>query len=227
MAVVMTMRPRFSEISSNLRFNGDAEDASIGGDSRGSSLQLKIQELSKTSNLFKISLILCEKKGGGEGEGGFFRSLLRTQDLIKLITLQRLVPMRQKEIHGLKVHKSIKFAVDFALSKMSDKMRKRVFLHKSVEDVKTVISPEMLPLEYGGKIPMNDMISMFKLELDAMRSVLLSHDQMQVKLELYPQSVREGSVRSLKNNIDSFCDALDLKQETYGVNGSFRKLEID
>lgn len=135
--------------------------------------------------------------------------------------------MRQKEIHGLKVHKSIKFAVDFALSKMSDKMRKRVFLHKSVEDVKNVIDREMLPAQYGGKVPMNDMIAMFKLELDAMRSVLLSHDQMQVKLELYPQSVREGSVRSLKHNIDSFCDALDLKQETYGVNGSFRKLEID
>lgn len=110
---------------------------------------------------------------------------------------------------------------------MSAKMRKRVFLHKSVEDVKNLIDREMLPLEYGGKIPMNEMIAMFKLELDAMRDVLLSHDQMQVKLDLYPLSVREGSVRSLKNNIDSFCDAIDLKQEAYGVNGSFRKLEID
>lgn len=135
--------------------------------------------------------------------------------------------MRHKEIHGLKVHASIKFAVDFALAQMSDKMRKRVSIHKKVEEVASIIDKELLPAEYGGKIPMSEMIESFKQELNAKRDLLLSHDQMSVKLELYPQSVREGSVRSLRKTIESFGDSSDGKKELYSVQGSFRKLEID
>lgn len=135
--------------------------------------------------------------------------------------------MRHKEIHGLKVHTSIKFAVDFALSQMTDKMRKRVVLHRKAEDVASVVDKLLLPLEYGGEVPMTEMITSFKKELEDKRDILLSHDKMSVKLELYPQSIRDGSVRSLKKSIDSFNESIDLKKEAYGVQGSFRKLEID
>jgi hypothetical protein len=135
--------------------------------------------------------------------------------------------MRHKEIHGLKVHPSIKFAVDFALSKMSEKMRKRVHLQKKVEDVKKVIDKAILPAEYGGKIPMAEMIQSFKKELEAKRETLLSHDEMSVKIELYPQAIREGSVRSLKSTIENWNENFDKSREIYGVQGSFRKLEID
>lgn len=135
--------------------------------------------------------------------------------------------MRHKEIHGLKVHASIKFAVDFALSKMSEKMRKRVFLHRKVEDVKNVIETNLLPAEYGGKIPMQEMIESFKKELKDKREILMSHDEMSVKLELYPRAVRDGSVRSLKSTIENWNECLDVKKEIYGVPGSFRNLEID
>lgn len=135
--------------------------------------------------------------------------------------------MRHKEIHGLKVHTSLKFAVDFALSQMSDKMRKRVMLHRKAEDVSSVVNKKLLPLEYGGEVPMSEMIVSFKKELEDKRDLLLSHDKMSVKLELYPQSIREGSVRSLKKSIDSFTESIDIKKEAYGVQGSFRKLEID
>lgn len=134
--------------------------------------------------------------------------------------------MRHKEIHGLKVHASIKYAVDFALSQMSEKMRTRVFLHKKVEDVTKVIDKKLLPAEYGGEIPMSDMIASFKSELEAKRDLLLSNDEMSVKLELYPQSVREGSVRSLKSTIETMGESFNRK-DIYGVQGSFRKLEID
>lgn len=135
--------------------------------------------------------------------------------------------MRHKEIHGLKIHTSIKFAVDFALSQMSEKMRKRVFLHKKVEDVKNMIDKSLLPSEYGGKIPIAEMVESFKKELEEKRDTLLSHDEMLVKLELYPQPIREGSVRSLKKTIDTFADIIDMKKDSYGLQGSFRKLEID
>lgn len=135
--------------------------------------------------------------------------------------------MRHKEIHGLRVHASIKYIVDFALSQMSEKMRKRVSLHKKVEDFSSVIDKNLLPKEYGGKIPMSEMIKSFKQELEAKRDLLLSHDQMSVQLDLYPRSVRDGSVRSLRKTIDTIEETFDLKEEIHGVQGSFRKLEID
>lgn len=143
------------------------------------------------------------------------------------ISFQKILPMRHKEIHGLKVHSSIKFVVDFALSQMSEKMRKRVFLHKKVENIKSVIDKSLLPSEYGGKIPISEMVESFKKELDEKRDLLLSHDDMKVKLDLYPQAIREGSVRSLKKTIDTFADSIDIKKDSYGLQGSFRKLEID
>lgn len=137
------------------------------------------------------------------------------------------MPMRHKEIHGLKVHTSIKFAVDFALSQMSEKMRKRVSLHKAVEDVKNVVAKELLPAEYGGTVPMKEMIDAFKKELEANRELLLKHDDMSVKLDLYPEAVRLGSVRSLKKTIESFDEKIESRKEPFGLQGSFRKLEID
>lgn len=147
--------------------------------------------------------------------------------VITVSVFQKILPMRHKEIHGLKIHTSIKFAVDFALSQMSEKMRKRVFLHKKVEDVKNMIDKSLLPSEYGGKIPIAEMVESFKKELEEKRDTLLSHDEMLVKLELYPQPIREGSVRSLKKTIDTFADIIDMKKDSYGLQGSFRKLEID
>lgn len=135
--------------------------------------------------------------------------------------------MRHKEIRALKVHASVKYAVDFALSQMSEKMRTRVFVHKKVEDVAKVVDKKLLPAEYGGEIPMSEMIASFKSELEAKRDLLLSHDEMSVKLELYPQSIREGSVRSLKSTIETIGESFDSRKDIYGVQGSFRKLEID
>lgn len=119
------------------------------------------------------------------------------------------------------------FAVNFALTQMSDKMRKRVFLHKRVEDVKKIVDKSLLPKEYGGKVPMSEMIESFKKELEEKRDLIMSNDQMSVKLELYPQPIRDGSVRSLKSTIEDISDNYVGKKEVYGLQGSFRKLEID
>lgn len=134
--------------------------------------------------------------------------------------------MRHKEIHGLKIHPSVKFAVDYALAKMSEKMKNRVFLHRKVEDVTSVIDKSLLPAEYGGEVPMKDMIDAFRLELEAKRELLLKHDEMTVNLDSYPRSVREGSVRSLRKTIEEEGDSMSDKN-FFGTRGSFRKLEID
>lgn len=139
-----------------------------------------------------------------------------------------MVPMRHKEFHVTLIHPSMKFVLDYCLSLMSSKLRKRVHFHTKLDDQNSV-DRNLLPKEYGGTIPMSEMIEMFKKELEEQREVLLSHDKMNVKFELYPEAVRLGSTRSLKIPLDSPDEAFE-KTDSYGMNGlpgSFRKLEID
>lgn len=140
-----------------------------------------------------------------------------------------MVPMRHKEFHGTAPHPALKFALDFGMSLMSDKLRSRVRLYNSFDDMKS-IDRSLLPAEYGGKIPMSEMIDMFKKELVAARDTVLSHDTMEIRFEMYPEAVRLGSTRSLKTPLDSAPEAFETKKDMYGMNGlpgSFRKLEID
>ena len=68
--------------------------------------------------------------------------------------------MRHKEIHGINVPSSLKYVLDFGLGLMSKKLRSRVQLYSKFEEMKN-IDKDLLPLEYGGKIPMKDMIGKF------------------------------------------------------------------
>lgn len=65
--------------------------------------------------------------------------------------------MRHKEIAAIKMHASIKFAADFALGLVTEKLRSRIKFLTSLDAAK-VIDRSILPLEYGGKIPMAEMI---------------------------------------------------------------------
>lgn len=70
--------------------------------------------------------------------------------------LQRTIPLRHKEIYGVNVHPTIKFALDFGMALISEKIRKRVRLYTAVEEVE--IDKKLLPQEYGGVMPMKEMI---------------------------------------------------------------------
>lgn len=137
--------------------------------------------------------------------------------------------MRHKAFHANHINPAMKFVLDFALSLMSDKLRKRVHFHTKLEDQES-FDKNLLPAEYGGTIPMAEMIRLWMKELDEHRQTLLSHDKMTVKFDLYPPSVRNGSVRSLGIPLDAPNEAFEVKTDMFGINGiqgSFRKLEID
>lgn len=143
---------------------------------------------------------------------------------------EKMVPMRHKEMNGTYPHPALKYLIDWVVSILSQKLQKRVHLYMKVEDVKSIDGKKLFPKEYGGVIPMKDMIDMFKKELDVSRDMLLNHDNMHVKMEMYPESVRIGSVRSLSIPLDSPDEAFEQKNDLCsmgGVQGSFRKLEID
>lgn len=67
--------------------------------------------------------------------------------------------MRHKQIIGLNVHGSVKFAVDFALSIVSEKMRNRIKFYTNAELANNV-DIALLPKEYGGTMPMAEMIGL-------------------------------------------------------------------
>lgn len=69
--------------------------------------------------------------------------------------------MRHKEIYGVNVHPTVKFALDFGMGLISEKIKKRVKLYSAVEDVE--IDKSLLPKEYGGTMPMKEMIGEFVL----------------------------------------------------------------
>lgn len=67
--------------------------------------------------------------------------------------------MRHKEVHAINTHPSVKFALDFGLSLISEKIRKRVKIYTSLnEAINRKMDASLLPKEYGGTMPMKEMI---------------------------------------------------------------------
>ncbi|XP_050683002.1 alpha-tocopherol transfer protein-like [Leptidea sinapis] len=138
---------------------------------------------------------------------------------------ERTIPMRHKEIYGVNVHPTIKFALDFGMALISEKIRKRVKLYTSVEDVE--IDKNLLPLEYGGTTPMKEMIEQWKVELARKRDILLLSDKMAVRLEMYSEAAREGAISALRSGANTCASADAVGDAMRGLTGNFRKLEVD
>lgn len=144
-----------------------------------------------------------------------------------MLNFQKSFPIRNKEYHRLTVNPSLELIVSFVLSKLSHKIQNRFIVHKTADDFQNSIDKNVLPLEYGGTVPISEMLNSFKKELEEKRETLLSLDAMAINTELYPQAILEGSLHTLTATIDSIIDSKDIDNELYGLQGSFRKLEID
>lgn len=77
--------------------------------------------------------------------------------------------------------------------------------------MKTKVNPALLPKEYGGTIPLNEMIDAFKARVRKNREALLALDDMYIEI------TKESA--NFAGNDDTDIDA--------GMVGSFRKLEVD
>lgn len=71
---------------------------------------------------------------------------------------------------------------------------------------------------------MAEMIVNWIEEVAPKRDILLSHDQMQVNLEMYTAKEREGACGALKHSLG--CGK-EEENTTYGKQGTFRKLQVD
>lgn len=128
---------------------------------------------------------------------------------------EQSLPMRHKEIHCLNVPPALRYVYDFARSRFSPKMRDRFMIHDSLKQLHEKVDPRVLPKEYGGTVPMAEMIELWKIELSSKRDRLLSLD----KMELLDN---KGIITSKNKHNDN-----SLAVSVTSIAGSFRKLEVD
>lgn len=125
--------------------------------------------------------------------------------------------------------------MEFGMSVLNDKLKKRVMVsysfcsfqrrrfrltielsiplqfYKNLDELKGKVSPALLPKEYGGTVPIDDMITKFKARLRKQRAAILALDDMYIEI------TKEST--NFAGSDDADIDA--------GVVGSFRKLEVD
>lgn len=134
--------------------------------------------------------------------------------------------MRHQLGVGYNIPSTIKMAVDFALSFLSDKLRSR---SRQVTDLSSCpeIDRTILPLELGGgPLRIDEMIKLWKVEMSRQPEILrlvAQNDEMAVNLQLFTKREVEGEFRGNRQNVIDQHQSWGMES----VQGSFRKMEVD
>ncbi|XP_047115644.1 clavesin-2 [Schistocerca piceifrons] len=129
---------------------------------------------------------------------------------------EQSVPMRHKEVHLLNVPAPVRYVYDFARTRLSDKIKNRITMHESLGNLQNTVGLDILPKEYGGQIPMDEMIDLWKKELVAKRDTLLALENMKILSD-------QGIIRRKNTQNGKHQSIIGIE----ALNGSFRKLEVD
>lgn len=127
---------------------------------------------------------------------------------------EQSMPMRHKQIHFLNLPAPLKYLYDFCRSRFSQKMRTRFLIHDSVDDLRKHVDKKCLPREYGGDMPMAQMIDLWKEEIASKQKMLMRLDEMKLVSD-------QGIVTRRTTTNANTCTGIST------VTGSFRRLEVD
>lgn len=84
-------------------------------------------------------------------------------------------------------------------------------MYKSVEELYKNVDKKILPKEYGGEVPLSEMLEKFKKVLKEKREQLLALDDMYIEID------------------EKTCPLISEMNEELGIgiDGSFKKLTVD
>ncbi|GFG38460.1 hypothetical protein Cfor_02362 [Coptotermes formosanus] len=137
-------------------------------------------------------------------------SLWSLSDIRKILRcIQNSTPMRHKATHFFNVPHYANKVFEFFISLLNEKLKDRIMLHTSIDDLREAVDPKILPKEYGGEVPLGDMIAQFRKQLEAKREAIKALDKMEIELNPKGKYVA------------------DMEDELAGIAGSFRQLQVD
>lgn len=125
------------------------------------------------------------------------------------ICVQEAYPVKMKEAHIINASPVVEAFVNFVKPFLSEKLRKRIFIHKNLGDLYKYVPQDMLPEEYGGKAgSMNDLNEAWLKKLGEYADWFAEQENVKANEDLRPGK---------PTNYD----------ELFGIDGSFRQLAID
>ncbi|XP_063598765.1 alpha-tocopherol transfer protein-like [Penaeus indicus] len=119
---------------------------------------------------------------------------------------EKTIPMRHKEIHFVNLPTALFAIFEFAKTLLSEKIKNRFQIHSDESKLRKKVPLRILPKEYGGTVPMAEMIKMYKKELTAVRSRVLMLDNMHIEKKVKHKKIGKA-INTIQRN--------------------FRKLDID
>lgn len=126
-----------------------------------------------------------------------------------LICVQEAYPVKLKEVHIINVSPIVDTIVNFVKPFLKEKIRDRIHIHSSLEELYNFVPKTMLPSEYGG---------------DA-GSVKDLNEQWRAKLKENTAWFKEQEASKAN---ETLRPGGSVSEETlFGVDGTFRKLAID
>ncbi|CAH1164321.1 unnamed protein product [Phaedon cochleariae] len=148
-------------------------------------------------------------------EGGFTMSHISLWSLTDvrniLRCIQNTTPMRHKANHFLNIAPGALKLIEFAVSLLNEKLKSRIFMYKTVEELHQNVDKKALPKEYGGEVSYQEMLDQFKAFLKEKREAILALDDMYIEID------------------EKNCPLVSEMNEELGmgIEGSFKKLTVD
>lgn len=134
-----------------------------------------------------------------------------TPTLVKkfLVCVQEAYPVRLKEVHVINVSPLVDTIVNFVKPFLKEKIRERIHIHSSLDDLYKFVPKEMLPSEYGGNAG----------------SIKDLNQQWRNKMRDYTQWFKDQEASKANESLRP--GGARAADDLFGVDGSFRQLSID
>jgi hypothetical protein len=134
-----------------------------------------------------------------------------TPPIMKKATMiwQDCLPMRMKGMHYINMPSFFETIFNMFKAFMKDKLKKRLHVHGNIEGMYKFVPREILPEEYGGQGgKIADIVDQTKNEALSMKQYIMDQDNYFVD-----ESKRPGKPKTM--------------EDLFGMDGSFRKLNVD